>query len=133
MAFCIEDGEIAENDIQFRPYYDIEGEVYKVQWESDIELDWVILFYANTFENFHVDGDSAGTVHVNAEEHTPSDEDYHSTKELTAGGYTDLGQCQRDPCPDLSGVNYGCGVKYNFEGDGSEWETVCGQACPDQS
>lgn len=138
VAFCIEDGTIGEGDVELLPHYDVEGDVYKVEWWSEVPLDWVILFYGSNegkfFENFFVDGDTAGVAHVNAATHTPDDDDYDSKLQWEGGrDVTDYGQCPRDPCPDFGDMPFGCGVRYNFEGsedrEPGEWDDVCGRSC----
>jgi len=134
VSFCVEDGDgIGEGDVSFTPTFDIEGEPYKLDWTSAVPVEWVVLSYGSDdgkfFENFHVDGDTSGTVHVNSQEHTPDDEDFDSKLRWDGGmAVTDEGQCPSDPCPDFTGVDYGCGIKYNF--DDGVWENVCGQSCP---
>lgn len=138
VAFGIENGSIDKGDITLTPYSNSEGEVFKVDWEADRGIGWVVLFYGSNqgkyFENFHVNGDTSGTVRSNA----PSDYADFDSKLLWEGGQTvtDYGQCPRDPCPDLDTADYGCGVRYNFESDedgdwiADTWDSVCGQKCP---
>lgn len=133
VAFCVEDGDgIGVGDISFTPTVDVEGESYKLDWTSAVPLEWVVLFYGSNdgkyFENFHVGGATGGTVQVNAEANSLDDLPLDS--KLRWEGDRDVtayGQCPGDPCPDIDGSDYGCGVKYNF--DDRVWDNVCGQPC----
>lgn len=104
VAFCKEaDGEgIEEDAITFTPYYDFEGDPFKLDWESEVSLSWIVLFYAKTFENFDVSGQSSGTIKVG--EGTQEEWD---------------GQEPQSPCPGSAE----CGVRYNFDDD--TWDDVC--------
>lgn len=129
VTFCVGEGDgIGVGDITFTPYFDVEGEPFKLDWAAAVPLEWVVLFYGSNdgtfFENFHVAGDTSGTVQVNS----PTHDDFDSKLAWDGGDdVTRYGQCPRDPCPDFSDVLYGCGVKYNF--DESTWDSVCGQTC----
>lgn len=101
VAFCTTADGIEEGAITFTPYYDFEGDPFKLDWESGVDLSWIVLFYANTFENFDVSGQSGGTIKVG-----------EGQGELN-------GQTARSPCPD----DAECGVRYNFDDD--TWDDVC--------
>lgn len=129
VAFCIEEGELSSGDVSFRPYYDFEGETYRIDWQSDVALDWVVLYYGSRggryFENFDYDGqETSGSVQVNSPGHT-----YYDSRLRWEGDsdVTALGQCPRDPCPNVPTRLYGCGVRYNF--DDGVWDEVCKQSC----
>lgn len=135
VAFCIEDGTIAPGDVRFTPYYDTDGNPFKLDWSSDVPPEWIVLYYGSSqgkfFENFHYAGqETAGSVHVNsASDDTPTNP-YYDSKRLWDGGQdaTAYGQCPRDPCPNPSEEDpSGCGVKFEF---GEEtWEAVCENTC----
>jgi hypothetical protein len=138
VAFCIEDGELDPGDVAFTPFFDVDGEAYRVDWNSAVPIDWVVLFYGGVFENFRYDGATVGSVTVNSPENTPGNDAYDSTLVWKRGqDVTAYGQCPPDPCPNLStdlygpGVppeEFGCGVKYEF--DDRRWEPVCNDPCP---
>lgn len=119
VAFCIEPpGKIEEGDVRFRPTYDVEGDPFRVDWESDVQLAWIVLFYGTAdgkfFENFEVaQGQTSGTAEAGAGDErlewydsgtSPADEN---------------GQTPTSPCPD--GAD--CGVRFNF--DDATWDGVC--------
>lgn len=119
VAFCIEPpGKIEEGDVRFTPTYDVEGEPFRVDWEADVQLAWVVLFYGTDdgkfFENFAVaDGQTSGTAEVG-----DGDQKLEWYQDGTSPA-DENGQTPTSPCPD--GAD--CGVRFNF--DDMTWDGVC--------
>ena len=111
VAFCTEADGIEANQITFTPHYDVAGNPFKVEWESAVDLSWIVLFYASKFENFDVSGETDGTIVVGEGDELLEWDGGQST--------TTRGQRPTSPCP----TDASCGVRYEFGED--VWNDVC--------
>lgn len=104
VAFCVGDSEVEADDIEITDVdFNDDDEPISVTWESDVEVETVVLKYATYFENFHVSATS-GTATVGS-----GDEVYSSSQ---------TSQTPSNPCP--GGGNF---VKFEVKDDDFEPES----------